>query len=135
MAQLVKKILLHRRRPRFDSWVRKIPWRRDRLITSVFLGFPYDSAGKKSICNAGDPGSIPGLGRSPGEGKGSSLQCCSLKNSTECPRPWGCGVGHDCVTLTSFILFSAVVGLCCSVWASACGGFSRLLFGSGDARR
>ena len=31
-------------------------------------GFPGTSAGKESICNAGDPGSIPGLGRSPGEG-------------------------------------------------------------------
>ena len=34
------------------------------------MGFPYGSAGKESACNAGDLGSIPGLGRSPGEGKG-----------------------------------------------------------------
>ena len=33
-------------------------------------GFPGDSAGKESACNVGDVGSIPGLGRSPGEGKG-----------------------------------------------------------------
>ena len=33
------------------------------------MGFPCGSAGKESACNAGDPGSIPGLGRSPGEGK------------------------------------------------------------------
>ena len=33
------------------------------------MGFPYGSAGKESACNAGDLGSIPGLGRSPGEGK------------------------------------------------------------------
>ena len=32
------------------------------------MGFPGSSAGKESTCNAGDPGSIPGLGRSPGEG-------------------------------------------------------------------
>ena len=38
----------------FDSWVRKIPWRRDRLSTSVFLGFPDGSDGKESACNAGD---------------------------------------------------------------------------------
>ena len=38
-----------------------------RLPTPVFLGFPYGSAGKESACNAGDLGSIPGLGRSPGE--------------------------------------------------------------------
>ena len=35
-----------------------------------FLGFPCGSAGKESTCNVGDLGSIPGLGRSPGEGKG-----------------------------------------------------------------
>ena len=37
-------------------------------------GFPGSSAGKESACNAGDPGSIPGSGRSPGEGKGYPLQ-------------------------------------------------------------
>ena len=37
-------------------------------------GFPGSSAGKESACNAGDPGLIPGLGRSPGEGKGYPLQ-------------------------------------------------------------
>ena len=64
----------------FDSWVRKIPWRRDRLPTPVFLGFPYGSAGKESACNVGDLGLVPGLGRSPGEGKGYPLQFSSLKN-------------------------------------------------------
>ena len=49
------------------------PWRRDRLPTPVFLGFPCGSAGKESTCNAGDIGSIPGLGRSREEGKGSSI--------------------------------------------------------------
>ena len=48
----------------------EICWRTDRLSTPVFLGFPCGSAGKESTCNAGDLGSIPGLGRSPGEGKG-----------------------------------------------------------------
>ena len=43
---------------------------KDRLPTPVFLGFPCGSAGKESACNVGDLGSIPGLGRSPGEGKG-----------------------------------------------------------------
>ena len=38
------------------------------------MGFPGGSAGKESACNAGDLGSIPGLGRSPGEGKGYPLQ-------------------------------------------------------------
>ena len=44
----------------------KIRWRRDRLRTPVFLGFPRGSAGKESACNVGDLGLIPGLGRSPG---------------------------------------------------------------------
>ena len=44
-----------------------IHWRRDWLPTPVFLGFPDGSAGKESACNAGDPSSIPGLGRSAGE--------------------------------------------------------------------
>jgi len=57
---------LQYRRPQFDSWVGKIHWRKDRLPTSVFLGFPCGSAGKESACNVGDLGLIPGLGRSPG---------------------------------------------------------------------
>jgi len=44
------------------------------------LGFPCGSAGKESACNAGDLGSIPGLGRSPGEGKGYPLQFSGLEN-------------------------------------------------------
>ena len=40
----------------------------------MFLGFHFGSAGKESVCNAGDLGSIPGLGRSPEEGKGYPLQ-------------------------------------------------------------
>ena len=56
------------RRPQFDPWVRKIPWRRNRLPTSVLLGFPGGSEGKEFAYGAGDLGSIPGLGRSPGEG-------------------------------------------------------------------
>ena len=39
-----------------------------------FEGFPCGSVGKESTCNAGDPGSIPGSGRSPGEGIGYPLQ-------------------------------------------------------------
>ena len=58
------KVICQCRRPQFNSWVGKIHWRRDRLPTPVFLGFPGDSAGKESACNAGDLGLIPGLGRS-----------------------------------------------------------------------
>ena len=47
-------------------------------------GFPCGSAGKESICNVGDLGSIPGLGRSPGEGKAYLFQYSSLENSMDC---------------------------------------------------
>ena len=47
-------------------------------------GFPCGSAGKESACNVGDVGSIPGLGRSPGEGKGYPLQYSGLESSMDC---------------------------------------------------
>ena len=47
-------------------------------------GFPHSSVGKESTCNAGDLGSIPGLGRSPGKGKGYPLQYSGLENSMDC---------------------------------------------------
>ena len=62
----------------------KILCSRDRLPTPVFLGFPCGSAGKESACNARDLGSIPGLGISPGEGKGYSLQYSGLENFMVC---------------------------------------------------
>ena len=45
--------------------------------------FPGDSASKESSCNVGDLGLIPGLGRSPGEGKGYPLQYSGLENSMD----------------------------------------------------
>ena len=45
---------------------------------------PGGSAGKESACSMGDLGSIPGLGRSPGEGKGYPLQYSGLENSMDC---------------------------------------------------
>ena len=47
-------------------------------------GFPYGSVGKESACNAEDVGSIPGLERIPGEGKGYPLQYPGLENSMDC---------------------------------------------------
>ena len=47
-------------------------------------GCPCGPAGKESACNAGDLGSTPGLGRSPGEGKGYPFQCSGLENSMDC---------------------------------------------------
>ena len=47
------------------------------------LCFPDSSVGKESACNVGDAGLIPGLGRSPGEGKGDPPQYSCLENSTD----------------------------------------------------
>ena len=65
----------------FNSWIGKICWRRDRLPTPVFLGFPCGSVGKESTCNVGELGSIPGSGRSLGGGNGYPLQYSCLENS------------------------------------------------------
>ena len=51
------------------------------------LSAPCSSDGKESACNAGDPGSIPELGRSPGEGNDNPLQYSCVENSMD--RPWG----------------------------------------------
>ena len=54
------------------------------MLTFVLLGFPRGSDGKKSTCNAGDLGLIPGLGRSPGEGNGYPLQYSGLEKFKDC---------------------------------------------------
>ena len=50
----------------------------------MFLSFHCGPAGKESTCNVGDLGLIPGLPRSPGDGKGSPLQYSGLENSMDC---------------------------------------------------
>ena len=50
------------------------------MLTVKYKGFPGGSEVKASAPNAGDPGSIPGLGRSPGEGNGNPLQYSCLEN-------------------------------------------------------
>ena len=60
------------------------------------------SGGKESACNVGDLGSIPGLGRSPGEEKGSPLQYSGLENSMDCIVH---GVTRSRTQLSSFQLY------------------------------
>ena len=75
----------------------------------LFLVQYYGSDGKESACSVGDPGSIPGLGRSPGEGNGSPLQYPCLENpmdkrawyATASPRVWGGGGGGGGGAVTS----------------------------------
>ena len=65
----------------------------------LLQGFPCDSAGKESTCSAGDLGSVPGLERSPGEGKGHLLQYSGLQNSVDCRVQ---GVGKSRTRLGNF---------------------------------
>ena len=58
-------------------------------VSSLCLDFSCSSAGKESACNAGDLGLTPGLGRSPGEGKGYPLQYSGLENH-RLYGSWGC---------------------------------------------
>ena len=88
VIQVVKRIHLQCRRPRFDSWVGKIRWRKDRPPTPVFLGFPCGSP--DNLPAMWETGvrflgweDIPGLGRSPGEGKGYPLRYSGLENSMD----------------------------------------------------
>ena len=62
----------------FEKYIHKSQWYND-----LSMGFPGGSDGKESACNAGDLGSIPGLGRSPGEGKGNPPQYSCLENSMD----------------------------------------------------
>ena len=96
VAQLVKNPPA-KQETRFNSWVCKFPWRKDRLPTPVFLGFPGGSDGKESTCNAGDLGLIPGLGRSPGGRHGSPLQYPFLENpyGQRSPAGYTHGVGKS----------------------------------------
>ena len=80
---------------RFYSWVGKIRWRRDRLPTPVFSGFPVGSADEESDCNVGDLGSIHGLERHLGEGNDHPLQCSCLENSMDCISMASQRAAHD----------------------------------------
>ena len=64
-----------------------------------YQGFPGGSAGKESACNVGDLGSIPGLGKSLGEGNGYPLQYSGLENSMDCIVH---GVAKSCTQMSHF---------------------------------
>ena len=88
-------------------------WEARQYFTSTllpFMGFPDGSEGSESACNARDPGSIPGSGRSPGKGNSSiPLQYSCLENflwSLEGYNPWGCKLSD-----TTFFLFISVICL------------------------
>ena len=61
---------------------------RNQALVSAYWDLPVAQMAKKSACNAGDPGSIPGLGRSPGEGNGNPLQYSCLENPMDRGAWW-----------------------------------------------
>ena len=83
IAQLVKNPSAVQESP-VQFLGREDPLEKGSVYSLVLLSFPCDSASKESTCNVGDLGSIPGLGRSPGEGKCDPLQYSGLENSMDC---------------------------------------------------
>ena len=75
----------------FDSYIRKVPWRRDRPSILVFWGFPGGTDSKNSVCNAGDLGLTPGLGRSPIGGHDNPLQYSCLESPMDRGAWWATG--------------------------------------------
>ena len=73
-------------------------------------GFPHSSVSKESACNTGDPGSIPGSGRSPGEGNGNPLQYSCLENLMGGGAWWATvhGVAKSRTRLSDFTFLSYV---------------------------
>ena len=82
MAQMVKHLPTM-----WETWVQSLGWEdlleKAMAPRSSILGVPHGSPGKESACNVGDLGSVPGLGRSPGEGNGYPLQYSGLENSMD----------------------------------------------------
>ena len=82
IAQLVKNLpAMQETLVRFPGWEDLLE--KGQATHSSILGLPCGSVGKESTCNAGDLSSIPGLGRSPGEGSGYPLQYFCLESSMD----------------------------------------------------
>ena len=90
----------------------------------LLLGFPCGSAGKESACNSGDLGSIPGLGRSPGEGRGYPFQYSGLENSMDYMVH---GLAKSQTRLSDFHIHIQILLLswkmsCFNIWKTECVG-------------
>ena len=83
VAQLVKNLSAMQETPvQFLGW--EDPLEKGQAAHSSMLGLPWWLSWKETACNAGDLGSIPGMGRSPGEENGYPLQSSDLENSMGC---------------------------------------------------
>ena len=87
------------------------------LSWAVTHYFPCGSAGKEDICNVGDVGLIPGLGRSPGKGKGYPLQDSGLENSVDCIV---CGVAKSRTRLSDFLFTDSLLTQTLDSWLHGC---------------
>ena len=85
------------------------------FIHCLGLGLPYSSDGKESVCNAEDPGSIPGLGRPPGEWNGNPLQYSCVENPRDGGTWWAAfyEVTQSWTRLKQLSMYSRT----CSFWA------------------
>ena len=96
------------------------------LLTEIIhYGLPRWLSGKESACQAGDVGSVPGLGGSPEERNGNPLQCSCLENpkdrwAWQAMNPWGCkSVGHDLVIKQQLIIANCSFFLLLSITGSS----------------
>ena len=86
-----------------EVWPQDVDWVQVWSILSHLpgnKGLPGGSGGKVSTCNAGDPGSIPGSGRSPGEGNGNPLQYSFLENPMDRGVWWAIVMGSQDLDMT-----------------------------------
>ena len=90
------------------------------LYLRSLLGFPDGSDGKESACYVGGLGSIPGSGRSPGEGKGYPLQYSCLENSMDRGAWWVtvCGITKSWIRLSDWHFF--VFSMLCEIYPLCC---------------
>ena len=118
-----------------------IGWLMFLVFTPMILSFPGSSVDKESACNAGDWGSIPGLGRSPGEGNGNPLQYSCLENPMD-RRAWRATdygvarVGYDLVTKTTATThnFKYAMTVYMQIWFLKCRIMLRLLTVKSNAK-
>ena len=96
-----------------ESWsqqfVRKLKLHNHQALQT--MGFPCSSVGKECACSTGDPGSIPGLGRSPREGNGNPLQYSCLENSMDRGAWWAIvhGVTKSRTQLSNYIIIIIII--------------------------
>ena len=119
--------MLGSRRPLLHVWIHWDTWSARHVLFKVSYasGFPGGSEVKASACNAGDLGSIPELGRSPGEGNGNPLQYSCLENPTDGGAWWATlhGVAKSGTWLSHFTFFSFLL----SYASVKCSRLQRLL--------